>query len=230
MTTLAATRFYLPSEVARHNTLDDCWISVLGKVFDLSKLLTQSKGLPFAFCFDQADDPLAAPLIRYAGNDLSHWFDADTKDVKTCVDPESGLRVPFLPHGRFLHIPPNYPSNEWASNFVPWWIDLHTYVIGNLSLEHGYIRIINTLTSQSHIFEVCGEENLGSIQNRFLSLNANAEHYVWKRLGKVLDMKKTLIENGVHYAKDDLHQVLVGKGENDDLYIPAIHLYFNDDI
>jgi hypothetical protein len=32
-------RFYTPYEVAKHNTADDCWISFLGGVYDLTPLL-----------------------------------------------------------------------------------------------------------------------------------------------------------------------------------------------
>ena len=32
-------RYYLPSEVACHNTADTCWVSMLQRVFDLTKLV-----------------------------------------------------------------------------------------------------------------------------------------------------------------------------------------------
>lgn len=37
-------RFYTPYEVARHNTPSDCWISFLGGVYDITKVL-QVRGL-----------------------------------------------------------------------------------------------------------------------------------------------------------------------------------------
>ena len=44
---LIATRaqtYFLPSEVAMHNVESDCWVSVLGKVFDITSLLAANKG------------------------------------------------------------------------------------------------------------------------------------------------------------------------------------------
>lgn len=42
--------------------------------------------------------------------------------VKTHVDPALNLRVPYLPHGRFLHVPPSLPVSNWATDFgTPWW-------------------------------------------------------------------------------------------------------------
>ncbi len=41
-------RFYTPSEVKGHNTEDDCWVSALGKVLDLSPLGPESP--PLSLC------------------------------------------------------------------------------------------------------------------------------------------------------------------------------------
>ena len=32
-------RYYTPYEVAQHNTPDDCWVSFLGSVYDLTRLI-----------------------------------------------------------------------------------------------------------------------------------------------------------------------------------------------
>ena len=37
-------RYYMPSEVAQHNTPEDCWLSWFGEVYDLSPVLEQHKG------------------------------------------------------------------------------------------------------------------------------------------------------------------------------------------
>ena len=48
---------------------------------------------------------------------------------------------------------------------------------------------------------------------------------MWKRLGVMLDMSQTLEQNGI---KDDgIHMERVGMDE--ELYLPAIHLYFRFD-
>jgi hypothetical protein len=50
--------------------------------------------------------------------------------------------------------------------------------------------------------------------------------YTWKRLGRVLDMSKNLAENEIPDETDELIEL----GVDVDDYIPAIHLYFNDDL
>merc|ERR1712070_1196186 len=60
-------RFYMPSEVALHNTPEDCWLSWFGEVYDLSPVLDQNKGVN------------TKPFIDSAGQDITHWFDNNTK-------------------------------------------------------------------------------------------------------------------------------------------------------
>eukprot|EP00955_Chlamydomonas_euryale_P080064 363374-Chlamydomonas_euryale.AAC.7 len=36
-------RYYTPYEVAKHNLPDDCWVSFLGGVYDITKLLKVSR-------------------------------------------------------------------------------------------------------------------------------------------------------------------------------------------
>ena len=36
-------RYYTPSEVARHQTGDDCWVSFFYQVYDLTKLLAENQ-------------------------------------------------------------------------------------------------------------------------------------------------------------------------------------------
>jgi len=65
-------RYYTPYEVSSHNTAKDCWLSFLGGVYDVTELV-QKPGM------------LAAPMIKAAGTDVTHWFDAKTGDVKYYV-------------------------------------------------------------------------------------------------------------------------------------------------
>lgn len=37
-------RFFTPAEVAVHDTVDDLWVSCLGRVCDLSPLVTRYRG------------------------------------------------------------------------------------------------------------------------------------------------------------------------------------------
>lgn len=48
---------------------------------------------------------------------------------------------------------------------------------------------------------------------------------MWKYEGNVLDMNKTLEENGIRDRKAELRRL----GIPEDIYIPAIKLYFKDD-
>lgn len=76
------------------------------------------------------------------------------------------------------------------------------------------------------IFQVCSEEIMTEIQDRYLKYNAHAGSYTWKYDGRNLNMAKTLSENGILDEDDEFYQLSM----NDDTYLQAIHLYFNDDL
>ena len=82
------------------------------------------------------------------------------------------------------------------------------------------------LTKDDETIEVASEENMNEILDRYLSFNAHAASYTWKRLGKVLDMDATLQENGI----PDETQECLQLGMDPEEYIPTIHLYFDDDL
>ena len=94
------------------------------------------------------------PIVDSAGQDISHWFDPKTKDIKQYTDPITGCVFPYAQHGRFIHIPPPYPTTSWANDFrTPWWKD-EKYCIGILSQKTRFIKILNSLTLQSQVIEV----------------------------------------------------------------------------
>jgi len=197
-----------------HNTEDDCWVSALGKVLDLSQVTAHYRGA------------LTQPIVRAAGTDISHWFDKQTGDIKKCIDPKTGLEQYYTPHGRFVHVPPSVVTTQLDNDYdLPWWLD-PTYVIGELTSRTRLIRIINTLNHHEVALEVCSEETLNEIQNRYLEFNAHAASYTWKRMTEALDMDKTLEENGIPDESEEFEDL----GLPDDYYIPAIHIYFNDDL
>ena len=109
-------------------------------------------------------------------------------------------------------------------------------MIGKLTVKPRKIRIINMLTKHDDILEVsliklnllqvATEETINEILDRYLELNLHAASYTWKRLGRVLDMDQTLSENDILDETDELIEL----GVDVDDYIPAIHLYFNDDL
>ncbi len=67
---------------------------------------------------------------------------------------------------------------------------------------------------------------MNEILDRFLPYNTHAASYTWKRLGKVLDMNANLTENGI----PDETQECLNLGLDPEDYIPAVHIYFNDDL
>lgn len=216
-TTKKATAVYFtPAQVAQHNFPEDCWVSWLGCVYNLTDVIKSHAG-----------DKLLIPILANAGQDLSHWFDPATGNLKSQTHLLTGCKTPYTPIGRFLQVPPPLPRTDWKSydSSTPWWTD-QANCIGYLSKKTRNIRILNMLTKDEHILEVCSEDSLSAIQERYLELNIHAKGYMWKRLGGLLDMNLTLQENGV---KDE-EEMFDNLGMNSDQWLPVIHLYFSDDL
>lgn len=68
-------RYFTPVEVAEHNQPEDLWVSYLGSVYNLTPLAQDHKG-----------DLLLKPILEVAGQDISHWFDPKTKDIRMTFD------------------------------------------------------------------------------------------------------------------------------------------------
>jgi hypothetical protein len=169
---------------------------------------------------------LLKPIVVNAGKDISHWFDPNTKDLKMHVHPTTGCLVPYTPMGRFIHVPPPFPRSDWANNFgVPWWKDSR-YCVGKLSARTRKIRIINSLTLQEQIIEVCAEETLNEILLRYKPYNSHASSYTWKYFEKNLDMSKTLEQNGIKDEGEEMYTLKL----DEEMFLPPINLYFNDDL
>ncbi|CBH14986.1 TAX-2 [Trypanosoma equiperdum] len=215
-------RYYTPHEVRAHCFEDDAYVSINGKVLDITPLIQMYQGTRYA--------SLLQPLILAAGTDMTHLLDKKTMDFKTCIDPETGFRTYAQPFGRFAHTPTVLPDSSIDLSYeVPWWQD-ERYVIGQLTRKTRKIRIVNTLNGHEHTLEVCSEETLREIvMTRYLSHNAHALSYTWRRLDsepRDLDMDKTLDENGVLDESEEFESL----GLNADYYIPALHLYYDDDL
>ncbi|TMW64628.1 hypothetical protein Poli38472_011508 [Pythium oligandrum] len=213
-----ALRYYTPREVAMHNTGEDCWVSIFHRILDLSELIQEHRGL------------LTQPLILHAGEDISHWFDPATQDVRKHVDAGRNVELPFLPYGRFLNVPPPEPTSNWSTtDAVPWWKDAK-YVVGKLTTKVRWIEIVNVLTQQHHALEVCCEETIEEIQARYLRFNAHARSYTWKYLDDddfvPLNMKQTLEENGI----PDESPLFEKLDMDEQQYKPSLYIYFNDDL
>lgn len=208
-------RYFTPSEVAEHNQPEDLWVSYLGYVYNLTPLVQEFKG-----------NLLLKPILEVAGQDISHWFDPKTRDIRKHIDPLTGCLRYRTPRGRFVHIPPPLPRSDWANDFgKPWWKGSN-YQVGRLSAKTRNIRIINTLTSQEHTLQVGALESMWEILHRYLPYNAHAASYTWKYDGKNLNMDHTLEENGIRDEEEEFDYLNM----DGTLHIPAILLYFNDDL
>ncbi|CAN0405070.1 unnamed protein product [Ascophyllum nodosum] len=252
-------RYYTPQDVALHNCAEDCWISLFGQVFDLTEMVLSNRG-PFVDSLIMAAGTdvshwfsIATPAQKgrkqarsvktgkvipsdaanLGGNDggkFSPRSSKQTYEPRTYVNPQTGLTVPYLPMGRFLHVPPNFPTTKWRTNLgLPWWRD-QKRVIGKLTRKARPLRVLNVLTQQEgHLLVAC-EDTMDDILERYLEQNAHARSYTWKVLqdGAFVPavMGKTLEENGI--VDDDLELERLGLDE--DGFTPVIHIYFNDDL
>ncbi|KAI5066452.1 hypothetical protein GOP47_0019076 [Adiantum capillus-veneris] len=214
--------WYTAQEVRQHCLPSDCWLILLGHVLDVSPLL--------------ASNPphLAQPLLLEAGEDISHWFDPATGDIKTYIHPITKLPTFSTPQGRFIHIPPpDCPRTDWDCSYeLPWWKDKQ-YIIGRLSEKTRLIRIKNVLTGLEAPLEVPSEETIREILERYAKRNSHAQSYTWKGISTThdkifsdLNMDKTLAENGI----SDESNLFMSLGLASNHHIPVIHVYFNDDL
>lgn len=113
-----------------------------------------------------------------------------------------------------------------VSDFAGFLLRLSLCLAGYLSRKKRKIRILNMLSHQNDLLEVCAEERLRDIRDRYLVYNRHALSYTWKRLGRVLNMDLNLEENGIPDETEEFDQLSI----DEDQYIPALHVYFNDDL
>ena len=211
-------RYYIPDELERHNTAFDSWVSFFHEVYNISSLLQENQGSSYT------GNHLSQPLIQYSGCDISHWFDKETGNPRTFIDPKSNLETVYCPWGQYLHTTQPVPGGSAPA--LPWWKDKTRYYIGKLTRKTRKIRIINVLTREEECITVASEETLSEIQDRLLDINTHSGSYTWKRQGRPLDMELTLDENGI----PDESAEFLKYNLDDEFYIPAIHIYYNDDL
>jgi hypothetical protein len=104
-------------------------------------------------------------------------------------------------------------------------------MVGSLSAKTRMLAVKNMLTRQQHNLQVCSEETMDEILDRYLDFNSHAGSYTWKRtdskqVGRVLDMSKTLHDNDIPDERGKFDNLSI----DDDYYIPTVHLYFSDDL
>jgi hypothetical protein len=83
------------------------------------------------------------------------------------------------------------------------------------------------ITDHTNVLEVPSEEKINEILTRYKNFNKHGGSYVWKRLGRPLDMEKTLAENGIEDEDPEFEKLGI---EASQWYIPTIHLFFSDDL
>lgn len=211
--------YYTPAQVAQHSVVSDCWLSFLGKVIDISEFVRREQ------------PELVQSIISAAGTDVSHWFSNDG-ELKTVYDVKSGLRRYQTPGDLpLLHAPPPHPDAAFDMSFgLPWWRQ-EKLIVGTLTQKTRKLRVVNMLLSSSHVIDVCAEQRIRDINDLYRSYNAHAGSYTWKKLNKqgkmeILDDNKTLQENGLPDMSKELAELLIDEAE----YLPAVYLYFNDDL
>jgi cytochrome b involved in lipid metabolism len=194
--------YYTPAQVARHCEAADCWLSLLGKVIDVTGLL-------------HSESPeLTQSLVSAAGTDISHWFTKDG-ELKTVYDVNSGLRRYQTPAELpLLHAPPPYPHSDFDLSFGDAWWRQEKLIVGLLTQKTRKLRVVNMLLSTAHVIDVCAEQKICDIKDLYRSYNAHAGSYTWKKLGsdgkmEVLDGLKTLEENGLPDMSAELAELLI---------------------
>jgi hypothetical protein len=112
-------KYYTIEEISFHNFSEDCWVYIDSDVYNLTPLVTDTRSY------------LSEPILKYAGKSVSHWFVPNTKELKTYIDPDRNIRLPYTPEGRFLHVPPP-DAVEWKTDYdFPWWKD-EKYIVGKV--------------------------------------------------------------------------------------------------
>ena len=157
------TRWFMRKDVAHHCHYGDLWLSLLGRVLDLTNLVSRHTG------------SAVQPLIDAAGTDVSHWFDPSTGDVRTHVSPITEHEAPYTPRRNggvaFLHVPDHsrVASDVEAPPEVPWWRD-ESLVVGRLTARSRKVRLLNMESTLEVTLEVPSEEIIADIAARYVRL------------------------------------------------------------
>ena len=139
-----------------------------------------------------------------------------------------------------MHVHPCEPTTTvevLPQGKTPWW-NQSALLVGYLSRELTRIRLVNTLTNQSHELIVPARDLVRNIRERYLKYNWHAKAYMWKALHvgdpgsgidfefRPLDMDLTLSENGVEVDQAEFDYM----GVHDVHSEVVIHLDWADDL
>lgn len=136
-------------------------------------------------------------LIQFGGKDLS-WAFKNTGEPLMRIN-QYGKNVPvFLP-----------VEEKESCNSDFWWHDKKN-IIGKITCIERRVRILNTLTRKIIFMNVCEEDTINMIKQKYLKrFNRDAHKYVWRKTGPhddnsgCLFMDKTLTQNQILYEKNE---------------------------
>eukprot|EP00924_Labyrinthula_sp_SR-Ha-C_P005331 snap_masked-scaffold_1-processed-gene-28.25-mRNA-1 protein AED:0.38 eAED:0.49 QI:0/-1/0/1/-1/1/1/0/249 len=246
------SNYFTPREVASHNHKGDIWVSLNQNVLDLTNLVSAVSSSP--------KFPHSFPLLRAAGQDVSHWFDCrvpyDSESIflKRKTSIHGSYLFPILANDTkvFMHFPPEIPVTDFDTVFrqgnmeqkeqieKPWW-QQRVYVIGRLTKQVVNIKLVNELMIETNggeecteiMIEGCEEETINELQYRVHKgrLNYNIHDYFWKVVEP--DGSHRLLDMSLTLQEN---QVSVGTNEGikfgmpKELYTVVIHLEYKDTI
>lgn len=228
-----------------HGNVVDFSALIAGQPVDLVEPVLRYAGGDISHWFTKADDG----TINVSGDDglqlvyqptglparLYHLcLSLSSFQVKTFVNPATNRLEPYLPEGRFVHVPVVAPTTreEELPPAIPWWQN-PKYVVGYITKRPRNLSLVNTLTSQAHVVEFSDEETVAQMQDKYASThNAHCKSYTWKALynGTLIELQpeKTLTQNGVPDDSEELEAL--GLDPMDPANLVSIMLFFNDDL
>jgi len=222
-------RWYTKDEIKAHCTEEDCWVVINQKIFNITPIIKKCRSQMIRDLHIPGimnENEVTESLRCFGGTDISHWFSqpdpAQGTDVSVLqfMHPESNTIAFKIPHGLFPGI---YDLDAEIKN---WWNDWE-YIVGLRTCHSRDIRLVNMLTSETNSITVCHEETINEILSiRYLKINQHAKSYTWKYEQIPLDMTKTLQENHI----PDEREEFISYGMHNEDFIPAIQLYYNDDL
>ena len=204
-----SSKYFTKHDLLTYNTINKCYISLFADVYDITDTISSNKL-----------KPQSETLYKFAGKDVSHFFNPETRkpyepspDLKNVADAVARDRVGELHSAKCADL---------------LWFDDRSLVIGKMTGREVKVRFVNTLNYIEHTLVVPVEETLNEICYRYLAMNKHAKSYTWKDInGCVLNMELTLKENGICEKYDELEYINV---PDEEIYVPTIYLYFNDDL
>ena len=203
------SKYFTKYDLLNFNTINKCYVSLFGKVYDITDSICNNK-----------IRPEAETLYKYAGKDVTHFFDPKTKKPYQ-MQRELQAITKSLPKERIDEL-------KSSSNSKLFWYEDESLIVGKMTEREIKIRFVNTLNYIEHTLVVPIEETLNEICHRYFSMNKHAQSYTWKDInGCVLNMDLTLKDNGITERYNELEYINVPEEE---IYLPTIYLYFNDDL